>query len=86
MKKIFRENMSIKWFICLILSRHKWGYAIGGGKANYNCTCGMNGGCCSIPVYELTCLRCGLSVTLGEDELIDSFARRIEEWKSQSTG
>jgi len=75
MFKINRENINLKWCLCLLLRRHKWGYAEAGGKANYNCSCdAIEGWCCSIPVYELTCLRCGLSVTLGEDELIDCFA------------
>lgn len=73
--KIQRDNLSLKWFGCLILRRHKWGYVLAGGKANYNCQCDMNGDCSSIPVYDLICQRCGLQVTLGEDELIDCFAK-----------
>lgn len=73
-----KDNLSLKWFLCLFLQRHKWGYIYGGGKDNYNCMCDMNGGCSSIPVYDLTCLRCGLSITLGEDELIGCFAKRLE--------
>jgi len=75
--KITRDNLSLKWFVCLFLRRHKWGYIEAGGKVNYKCTCDMNGDCCSIPVYDLTCLRCGLEITLGEDELIDCFAKRL---------
>ena len=75
---ISKEKLSLKWFLCLLLRRHKWGYVFAGGKHNYNCACGAED-CCSISVYDLTCLRCGLSVTLGEDELIDCFAREIKE-------
>jgi len=77
--KIDRSNLSLKWFICFLLHRHKWGYYEAGGKSNYNCSCDMNGGCSSIPVYDLVCLRCGLEITLGEDELIDCFAKRLKE-------
>jgi len=79
MKKyhINRENVNLKWYLCLLLRRHKWGYTEAGGKQNYNCTCDSID-CCSIPVYDLTCLRCGLSVTLGEDELIGCFARAMK--------
>ena len=75
--RIGRDGLSIKWFICLILQRHKWGYIEAGGKANYNCSCDMQGDCSSIPVYELICQRCGLAVPLGEDELIDCFAKKL---------
>jgi hypothetical protein len=69
-----------KWFICRYLfKRHKWSYVEAGGKQNPNCRCGNGVGCgCSMPVYNLTCLRCGITCTLGEDELIDSFAKRIK--------
>jgi len=70
---INRENVNLKWYLCLLFRRHKWGYIEAGGKPNYNCFC-ESSDCCSIPVYDLTCLRCGLSVTLGEDELISCFA------------
>jgi hypothetical protein len=68
----------LKFAICRwLFRRHKWGYVLGGGKGcvfnNNPCECG-----CSIPVYELTCRRCGLSVTLGVDEVIDCFARRMD--------
>ena len=76
--KIHREELNLKWFLCLILQRHKWVYTLAGGKANHRCRCDMNGDCSSIPVYDLTCQRCGLSVTLGEDEIIDSFAKRMD--------
>ena len=75
--KINKDNLNLKWFLCLLLRRHKWGYEEAGGKDNYNCSCDMNGGCSSILVYDLTCLRCGLEITLGEDELISCFARPI---------
>uniref|UniRef100_A0A6M3JI90 Uncharacterized protein n=1 Tax=viral metagenome TaxID=1070528 RepID=A0A6M3JI90_9ZZZZ len=73
---INKDNLNLKWFICFLLRRHKWGYYSAGGKANYNCSCESDD-CCSIPVYDLVCLRCGLSITLGEDELIGCFAKRI---------
>lgn len=67
----------IKFLICkYIFRRHKWGYLEAGGKPNYNCQCDMNG-CCSIPVYDLVCLRCGCGITLGEDELISCFAEQL---------
>lgn len=75
--KLDRHKLNLKWYLCFLLQRHKWGYTLGGGKDNYNCSCG-NSGCSSISVYDLTCLRCGLSVTLGEDELIDCFAKRLD--------
>jgi len=76
MKKyqINRVKLNLKWYLCFLLRRHKWGYTEAGGKLNYNCNC-ESSDCSSIPVYDLTCLRCGLSVTLGEDELISCFAR-----------
>jgi len=76
--KIDKVKLNLRWFLCLLLQRHKWGYYEAGGKANYNCSCDMNGDCSSIPIYDLVCLRCGLSVTLGEDELIDCFAKKLE--------
>ena len=79
--RIGRENLSIKWLICFLLRRHKWGYEEAGGKGNYNCRCDMNNDCSSIPVYDLTCLRCGLSITLGEDELISCFCQKNSSTK-----
>ena len=75
---IDKGNLNLKWFICFLLHRHNWGYYFAGAKDNYNCTCDMNGGCSSISVYDLVCLRCGFKVTLGEDELIDCFAKRLD--------
>ena len=74
---INREDVNLKWYLCLLFRRHKWGYAEAGGKSNYNCSC-ESIDCCSIPVYELTCLRCGLEVTIGEDELINCFAKKLD--------
>ena len=70
--RIVRENLNLKWYLCLLFQRHKWGYTEGIAKPNYNCPCESSD--CSIPVYDLTCSRCGLSIILAGDELIDYFA------------
>jgi len=74
--QINRENLNLRWFLCLLFQRHKWGYEFAGCKPNYNCPSGNAD--CGISVYDLTCLRCGLTITLGEDELIGCFAKAIK--------
>ncbi len=67
--------MGIKYLLCWLRRKHKWTYKFAGAKPNYNC----EDGDCSISVYDLTCSRCGATVTLGEDELIDCFARKVND-------
>jgi hypothetical protein len=71
------------WIINLLRCRrrHKHGfeYEDAGGKSCYRgdaeCDCSLTRGC-SIPVYEVYCKDCGMSWTLGEDELIQFFAKQ----------
>ena len=68
-----------QWLLNLLRCKHKhFEYEFAGGKGcPYNqCECE---GSCSVPVYEVYCRDCGRSWTLGEDELIDFFARRRKE-------
>ncbi len=74
---ISKDKLGIKWFICLLLRRHKWGYVFAGAKPNYNCPSGSPD--CGISVYDLTCIRCGLEVTLGEEEIISCFAKEMKQ-------
>jgi len=67
----------IRWLRRLIQCRHRHGfeYECGGGKGCPYNQCECEGGY-SVPVYDVSCPDCGKIWTLGEDELIDFFARR----------
>lgn len=59
------------WLAKLLTCKHRnIGYRFAGGKGcpykQTECECN-----CSIPVYDIECLDCGKTWTLGEDEVID---------------
>jgi hypothetical protein len=64
------------WLTKLLRCKHRYfEYEDAGGKACVYNHCGLD--CqCSIPVYDVYCKDCGMSWTLGEDELISFFARQ----------
>ena len=55
-------------------------YEEAGGRGcpykQWECECG-----CSVPVYDVICLDCNKSWTLGDDELIGFFAYKKKEVK-----
>lgn len=66
----------------LLKCRHKhFEYETAGGKMCIYQDCARTdcSGECSIPVYQVYCLDCGQSWTLGENEVMDFFARRRKE-------
>ncbi|MGA2160209.1 MAG: hypothetical protein ABSG90_13470 [Dehalococcoidia bacterium] len=66
------------WLHELLRCKHKRGFeyeSVGGKMCPYDDSSGGTGRC-SLPVYEVYCRDCGMHWTLGEDELIDFFARQ----------
>lgn len=68
----------IKWLRQRLQCRHENGfkYIEMGGKGCPYTQCECAGGC-SIPVYEVFCQDCKKRWTLGEDEVIDFFAKKV---------
>lgn len=72
------------WLAHLLECHHgHFEYEDAGGKACvYNQVCNKKdcenacSGECSIPVYEVYCKDCGMSWTVGEDEVMDFFAKK----------
>jgi hypothetical protein len=70
----------IKFLVCKYIFRgHKWEYKQGGGKSCPRIGPENDIGC-SIPVYDLRCIRCRTLYTVGEDELINFLARPAKDF------